>query len=63
MAFFAMKFKLLNYKLLSKQWLAPCILVKVTGGVSRFPGNIFRKTSIDLDLHADLLSPAKFSTG
>lgn len=61
MAFFAMKFKLLNYKLLSKPRLAPCILVKVTGDVSTFPGTAFRKTSIDLDLHADLLFPAKFS--
>lgn len=45
MAFFTVKFKLPNYELLSKQWLAPCILVKVIGDVSRFPGNAFRKTS------------------
>lgn len=63
MAFFAMKLKLLNYKLLSKQWLAPCIFVKVTGDVSGFPGNAFRKTSIDSDLHTDLLFPAKISRG
>lgn len=63
MAFFAMKFKLLNYKLLSEQWLAPWISVKVTGDVSRFPGNAFRKTCIDLDLHTDLLFPGKFSRG
>lgn len=49
--------------MLSKQWLAPCILVKVTEDVSRFPGNAFRKTCIDLDLHAALLFLAKFSRG
>lgn len=62
-AFLTMKFKLLNYKLLYKQRLAPCVSVEVTSNVSRFPGNAFRKTRIDLDLHTAPLFPAKIPRG